>query len=332
MSGFDISKESFDSDYCKVAEGVYVLSERHAPGGATKFFPVINNRGFIFCVKNDQGQEHLLLQGIPGNSCIPKARQVEKETGLKLTLIVGSGDFHHMSMKDWLDEFPEVKIVHSGLKFLHTRNGKEILENPDYKARIELVEGPNIPSLEQYIDVVRFYGFNQFITGADLEWTSKDNKTPMKQESYFSFLRKFGSIKPTEKFLCVWTYHVPTKTLVYEHNFNFYITKEHMKEFRFLFRVVLPKEKICSCAKEQLPTGPKDIESCREHCQQMSRILDLDVRAMMEYHSLPGAMAGRWESKEAFQTEFTNILKKTGEHIADGTAMVKALNKSCFLF
>lgn len=33
MSGFDLSKESFDGDYCKAADGVYVVSEEHAFGG-----------------------------------------------------------------------------------------------------------------------------------------------------------------------------------------------------------------------------------------------------------------------------------------------------------
>lgn len=113
MSGFDLSKESFDSDYTVVADGVYMLSERHTPGGASHIFPVINNRGFIFRVKNAEGKEHLLLNGVPTDVCIPKAHKVEEATGLKITLIVGSGDFHHLALKDWLDAFPKAKVVFS---------------------------------------------------------------------------------------------------------------------------------------------------------------------------------------------------------------------------
>jgi len=58
-----------------------------------------------------------------------------------------------MAMKNWLDAYPQVKVVHSALKFPKTRNGMAILENPDYKARIELVTGPDFPSLKQYEDV-----------------------------------------------------------------------------------------------------------------------------------------------------------------------------------
>ena len=55
-----------------------------------------------------------------------------------------------------LDAFPDAKIYHSGLKFPTTRNGKEILAE-EYKARIELCEGFDFPSLEKYSDTVKFF-------------------------------------------------------------------------------------------------------------------------------------------------------------------------------
>jgi len=45
-------------------------SERHKAGGAS-FFPDMNNCGFIYHVTNEFGVKHLLLNGIPGPSCIP---------------------------------------------------------------------------------------------------------------------------------------------------------------------------------------------------------------------------------------------------------------------
>jgi hypothetical protein len=78
MSGFDLSKESFDADYTVVADGVYMLSERHTPGGADHIFPVINNRGFIFCVKNSEGQEHLLMVAFQPTSVFPRQKKSKK--------------------------------------------------------------------------------------------------------------------------------------------------------------------------------------------------------------------------------------------------------------
>jgi hypothetical protein len=100
MSGFDISKESVKG-YAKVSEGVYMTSEEDFHPARQASLAILNNRAFFFEVTNKDGKKHLLMSGIPGKSEIPKAQQIEKDTGLKITLIVTSGDFHHMSMEFW---------------------------------------------------------------------------------------------------------------------------------------------------------------------------------------------------------------------------------------
>lgn len=291
----------------------------------------VNNRGFIFVVTNNQGEKHLLMSGLPTDKCIAKAQKVEKVTGLSLSLIVSSGDAHHMALRDWLVAFPNTQFVMPGLKFPKTRNGKEILGVKSYADRIELANGPDFPTLEQYSDTVQFFGFNQFFHAEDAEFTSKDIHNTSKLPK-FQFLKNFGGLKANVKFLCIWAYHVPTKQLIYEHNFGFYLTKEHHKQFGLPFSLILPKEKICSVAKEQIPAGPRDFEEIKEHCRQMSKIVTLDVRAMMEYHSLPGVMAAQFNGQKEFQHAFINILKATGEDDVTGEAMYRVMNRRCFCF
>ncbi|CAB9517999.1 expressed unknown protein [Seminavis robusta] len=323
MSGFDIT---FDNDFCEAADSVYVLSEPHAFGGNKHLFPTVNNRGFIFkVVKKGDTHEHLLMVGIPGLACIPKAKKVEEASGLKLELIVGSGDFHHMAMADWLKEFPDVKIVHSALKFPTTRNGKKILENEEWKARLELVEGPDFPSLEPYSDTLKFFGFNQCLTPPDAPFTPPDIHTPTKL-TLFQYLKNVSKLEATERMLCVWAYHVPTKQLVYEHNMDFFLSKAKVSEFPFPLKYVFPKEKLQSAVKQPTSKGPKTLEGCKGHCEVWANVLDLDVRALLDYHSDPGLMPGRWETKEAYRKEMVQILKATGEDVEDGSAMMKKLH------
>ena len=224
-----------------------------------------------------------------------------------------------------------ITSLHRGLKFPKTRNGKTILANQEYASRIELATGFDFPSLEQYSHTVRFFGFNQFLSAPDADFTSENIHNTSKLPK-FQFLKKFGGLKASEKILCVWTYHVPTMQLIYEHNFQFYLTKEHHKQFGFPFSLILPVEKICSCAREKLPTGPRDYDEIREHCRQMSRIVKLEVRAMMEYHSLPGAMASKYVSQKDYQKAMMKILSATGEGDASGDAMYHVMNPRCFCF
>jgi hypothetical protein len=165
MSGFDLNEESYEKDYTRVAEGVWTVCEDHFHPGGFDGIPPCNNRGFIYEVSNAKTKKHLLMSGIPGKSEIDAVKKLEKDTGLELTLIVGSGDFHHvcytyeasfefpaycryclpsnrlvfyniqMSISYWLDAFPNVKVLQSGMKFPKTRNGKEILGNEKFKNR-----------------------------------------------------------------------------------------------------------------------------------------------------------------------------------------------------
>ena len=97
---FDLSKESVEG-YCKVYDGVYVVSEYHRPG-FSELMPRLTNRGFIFEANNKKNGKHLMMSGIPGDECIAKVQAIERDTGLKLKKIITSGDFHHMSMKAWV--------------------------------------------------------------------------------------------------------------------------------------------------------------------------------------------------------------------------------------
>ena len=69
---------------------------------------------------------------------------------------------------------------------------------------------------------------------------------------------------------------------------------------------------------------------CKIHCGQMAKILDLDVRAVVDYHSHPGVMSRTWKSKAEFHDDFYKVLTKTGEQ--DGWWMHHfVVEYSCFL-
>lgn len=87
------------------------------------------------------------------------------------------------------------------------------MANENYKARIELVEGPEIPSLkEEYGDILDFWGFNQFLTYDDKQATfsAKDSKTPIKL-GFVSLMKKMSQLQVETPLLCIWFYHKPSK-------------------------------------------------------------------------------------------------------------------------
>ena len=328
--GFDISNESC-SGYTKVYDGVYMTSQANFQPGHRKELPTINNRSFIFEAETAKYGKHLLMSGLPGPSEIPKVKQLEKDTGLELKLNITSGDLHHMAMKWWLDAFPNTDFIHSALKFPNTRNGREIMANPSYAQRITLVEGPDFPMLEkEYGDMIQFFGFNQYRTASDNEFLAKDSESPSKQ-SFFNFLKGIGGAKADSKILCIWFYHVPSKTLVYEHNFSIFMTKEQLKTSSSRIIRLVTKANDFGPAPPPLPAAPSDPEECSIHCGTMSKILNLDVANALDYHSAHGCFCREWHSPKSFHQEMTKVLEKVGEHDPTGKAMVEHNTPTSFL-
>lgn len=232
-----------------------------------------------------------------------------------------------------LDAFPDATIYHSGLKFPTTRNGKEILAEEKYKARIELCKGFAIPPLEKYSDTLKFFGFNQFLIYPDMPFmtASEDKGKDNRKQNILSYMSK---VPPCDQnFLAMWVYHIPSKQLIIEHNFDVYMTKEQINKASPVLRMMMKKQNFASCAKAPMPTGPKEKEACKTHCEQMAQILQLDVAAIIDYHSYPGVQIRKYESKEEFVSDFTAVLDKTGESDPTGEKMFKLQNKksSCII-
>lgn len=196
------------------------------------------------------------MSGMPSSDLVADVQQLEKDTDLKLKVIVTSGDFHHMAMTGWLDAYPEATFVHSGLKFPGTRNGKKILSNDSYKSRIILEKGFEFPSLEQYSETVKFFGFNQFFVYPDTDGMPVSEKEQTsRSENIMKYMSKIPAC--TEPFLAIWLYHVPTKQLLIEHDFNACMSKEQLAKAHFMIRMMMKPGMFYSAAFEKLPNGPK---------------------------------------------------------------------------
>lgn len=230
-----------------------------------------------------------------------------------------------------MDTYPELQIVHSKIRFPQTRNGQEIFANEDYKRRIELVEGPTFPSLEEeYGDIVEFYGFNQFLMYDDnkQKWSAKNKNEPVKG-GVFDLMKNMSKIECDQPFLCVWFYHKASKELVLDHNFDMCLSKAQINQASsFIVRLMSKVNNFSSNAQAPLPCAPKDRDACRLHCEQMAPILDLDVLGVLDYHTDLKTHIRTYANKDEFKKEFTEVLKKTGEHDPTGEALFALRNKS----
>jgi hypothetical protein len=277
----------------------------------------------------DAAGDFLLLSGINGDKNIPHVKKLEEKLGLKLKIILSSGDWHHMYTKWWMDAFPEARILMPGVKFPTTMNGREILSNESYKARIELIDQDGmLEKLAMYSDQIQFYCFNQCFVYTEQPWQSKDGKNPTKKQSTFSFMYNMSKLKWDQRFICFWMYHPGTKTLVAEHNFEMAWTKEQVASLPIPMCWVMKPDVFESWLKSN-PHGPNTPEAAASHAKTMQMVVNLDVNVALDYHSLPGNYCKKWQSKEAYKEYMINSLKSTGEHDPTGAAMLQKKGCGC---
>lgn len=61
----------------------------------------INNRTFVFRLKNKAHADTLVVFGIAGHDCIDACKELEESEGLKVGWIVGNGGAHHLFLRHW---------------------------------------------------------------------------------------------------------------------------------------------------------------------------------------------------------------------------------------
>lgn len=77
----------------------------------------MNNRSFVFKLKLKEslegvaaGKDVLFVYAPGGQRIIDGVKQLEKDTGLKAVALMNNGGGHHVFLRLWYDQFPEMSI------------------------------------------------------------------------------------------------------------------------------------------------------------------------------------------------------------------------------
>ena len=122
-TNIDFSKEDWDQP-TEFFEGCWVIATKHNPGLNEAL--ELNNRVFVFRLKNKSGEDTLLVFGACGPTSIEAVKKLEEQTGLRVSWIVGNGGGHHLFLGLWYEAFPNARILVPARRIPSTRNGEEL--------------------------------------------------------------------------------------------------------------------------------------------------------------------------------------------------------------
>jgi hypothetical protein len=317
----DFSGEDWDEP-AQIAKGVWVIATRHSPGLASGL--ELNNRTFVFRLKDLSGQQHLLAFGCGNAVTIRAVQQIEEETGLKLDWVVGNGGNHHLFLDLWYQAFPAARILVPSRRVPHTQNGKELARK--YADRWELMHGPQpLQLVEEFGDQIDIVIFDQLLANKEPDaktGVAHDHRSGGAKLSGFGRLKLFSKIskdfsQPTDE---VFLFHRATGLVIAGHNFQFiYKPKGYKAPPRFkmenggfplniLLKILLPDGSFKSALEGQ----PAPIADSKIHATEWQAVLDWDIQHWTSCHNPPqvcGPNMGGEEIKAAIRAS----LARSGE-------------------
>lgn len=329
-STLSFEKEDWDVP-AEVFDGLWVIANRHGPGLNRAF--QVNNRVFVFRLKNRAGQNTLLVFGCGCSGSLEAVRAIEKKTGLKVSYIVGNGGAHHLFLGLWFDAFPEARVLIPAKRIPGTRNGIELQKK--YADRWELMYGPRpIQLVEEFGEELDSIIFDQLFTYRDQFHAelggAKDHRSPEQNVGGFKLLGLFAKTgkdlsQPTDE---VFLFHKRSGLVIAGHNYQFIyepvahkpLTKHRMKRggfpMSFLFKMILKKGQFVSSLEGQ----PAPIADSKIHAEAWEAVLAWELKAWTSCHNPPQVigpdMTGT-EIKEAVRAS----LHRSGEDDPTGARL-----------
>jgi hypothetical protein len=313
-------------------EGCWVIASKHNPGLLTCM--ELNNRVFVFKLRDRAGKDVLLVFGCGGPSTVAATRAIERKTGTKVGWIVGNGGGHHLFLSLWYDAFPEARVLVPAKRVPFTRNGLELQQK--YASRWELMHGPKPKQLvEEFgreIDVVIFDQLFHYKDQnvAQIMASPKDHTSPPGSLSGFSLMMAMGKAmkdasQPNDE---VTLLHRASGLVVGGHNYQFaYTPKGYSAPSKFklksggfpmnvLMSMMMPKGKFASLFEGQ----PGPIADSKIHAAEWKMVLDWDLRAWTTAHN-PPTICGPDLSGADLKAAIRASIARTGEDDPTGARL-----------
>jgi hypothetical protein len=330
-SHLDFSAEDWDKPV-KFFDKSWVIASKHNP--ALNKAMELNNRTFVFQLKNKQGEEVLLVFGCGGATTIEAVRKIEKETGVNVGWVVSNGGAHHLFLDLWYKAFPDARILVPAKRIPFTRNGINLQEK--YKDRWELIHGPKpeqlIKEFGDQIDVVIFDQLFQYRdqNAAEIINSPQDHSSAPETLAGFSLMMKFGKLfkdtsQPNDE---VFLFHRASGLVIAGHNFQFAFTpKGYTPPDKFVMKaggfpmnimmgLMMPKGKFVSFFEG----NPGPVADSKIHAEEWEAVLDWDIRAWTSSHN-PPTICGPDMSGTEIKKAVRESLHRTGEDDPTGSRL-----------
>jgi hypothetical protein len=264
-----LSEERFDRAV-QVADDVWLIATKHRPG-YSQMQPEINNRCFVFRLRDHQKPVLLVANGVDPRHAVPEVKRIERETGLSVRYIVSPGGGHHLRLPEWRDAFEEATVL-VGPEVAGKTTARKLLDGP----RVSVMNPADpLPQFRGQLDAVLFDGLYGF----------PERQTPFEggKESAFTMFKIMWAMMnlhtPADE---LWLHHAATDTVIAGENLGWIMSAKTIAGFPFMMRKMLKPDSVYVNEVARKVADPGKVAA---HWRE---ILAWPSRTLLGYHEPPG--------------------------------------------
>jgi hypothetical protein len=255
----------------RVGDGFWIIATRHHPGGSQSF-PEVNNRCLVFELV-EKGAPLLLVINAVEPSAIAEVKRLEAETGLSVRYVLSPGGGHHVLMPPWVDAFPLASFLVGPARIPRTENGKRLLAMP----RVATYDQDNV--LPQFAGQLEFVSFNGLVGAPDNHSPGEGGPDGIRLMMSLMFAMMFKMKDPVDE---LWTFHVPTKTLIGGENLGWMYPKADHQKLPAMLKSMITPDAVYVFKDARKVGNAKLVDAC------WRRVLEWPARTVLTYHDPPG--------------------------------------------
>lgn len=200
-------------------------------------------------------------------------KRLEKDTGLSVRYVLSPGGGHHVLLPPWVEAFPRASVLVGPDRIPRTQSGKQLLSMP----RVSTFD-PNavLPQFEGQLEFISFRG----LFGAPDHKSPGEGGSdgfPMMLNLMFSMM--FRMKDPVDE---LWTFHVPTRTLIGGENLGWMYPKSTHATLPMMLKGMITPDSVYLFKDARKVADAKVVDAC------WRKVLEWPAETVLTYHDPPG--------------------------------------------
>jgi hypothetical protein len=255
----------------RVADGFWILATKHHPGGSQSF-PEINNRCLVLRVVENGTPILLVINGVDPRA-IPEVKRIEKHTGLAVRYVLSPGGGHHLLLPPWVEAFPQAVVLVGPARIPRTASGKRLMA----MSRVSTFDPTAV--LPQFKGQLEFVSFRGLFGAPDHRSPAEGGADGFRMMLSLMFSMMFRMKDPVDE---LWTFHVPTRTLVGGENLGWMYPQAAYANLPGMFKGMIKPDALYLFKDARKVGDAAVVDAC------WRQILAWPAETILTFHDPPG--------------------------------------------